>query len=141
MVHIQVRDLAKVIVPCPMAIMLGSGFISSGLCGLPKLGGDDAVSIMLGSISLTSHSPLSLRVGPEVVRPLELGPFQIAVQLICRPTTNKHQYSRRGICSDSLIGLSLILAVPPSAWADGKLAELAEQLGKKSGTSITPNLI
>ena len=26
--------------------------------------------------------------------------------------------------------LANLLAVPPSAWADGKLAELAEQLGK-----------
>ena len=34
-----------------MAIMFGSGFISSGLCGLPKLGGDDAVSIRFGSIT------------------------------------------------------------------------------------------
>ena len=28
------------------------------------------------------------------------------------------------------VGLTLIWVVPPSAWADGKLAELAEQLGK-----------
>ena len=34
------------------------------------------------------------------------------------------------ICSDNWVGLTLILTVPPSAWADGKLAEVAEQLGK-----------
>ena len=31
---------------------------------------------------------------------------------------------------DSWVGLTLVLAVPPSAWADGKLADLAEMLGK-----------
>ena len=34
------------------------------------------------------------------------------------------------ICSDNWIGLTWILAVPGSARADGKLAEVAEQLGK-----------
>ena len=34
------------------------------------------------------------------------------------------------ICSDSWVGLTVILAVQPSAWTDGKMAEVAEQLGK-----------
>ena len=46
-----------------------------------------------------------------------------------------HRYTGRGICSESWVWLTLILAVPVyvpgSAWADGKLAELQdEQLGK-----------
>ena len=46
--------------------------------------------------------------------------------------SSNHSKVRTGlaICSDSWVGLTLILAVPPSAWADRKLADLAEQLGK-----------
>ena len=71
--------------PCPMAIMLGSGFISRGLCGLPKLGGDDAVSIMFGSIAqLTSTFTF-------------LASLHSGVRRICTYIVSK--YSRNRICT------------------------------------------
>ena len=63
---------------------------------------------------------------------IQHGSLVMSTVLIERFATIKKDWTYSGwpISWRTSVGLTLILAVPPSAWADGNLAELAEQLGK-----------
>ena len=94
---------------------------------------------------LSSAPPVGLTTPPGAGGGASKGPVKSSMQQLQRqlsagqssiqsfsgkPLLSCYSSAGKGICSDSWVGLTFMLAVPTCAWADMKLAELAEQLGK-----------